>query len=58
MPRYSINMPNINYWTVGCVYGATAVALGAFGAHGLKSRYSDVSKIKNWETASHYQVCN
>ena len=46
----------LNFWTVGCIYGATSVALGAFGAHGLKNRVSDPKKIANWETAAHYQV--
>lgn len=45
-----------NFWTVGCLYGATSVVLGAFGAHGLKSRISDEKRITNWVTASHYQV--
>lgn len=45
------------YWTVGCVYGATAVCLGAFGAHGLKKRIADPGRIANWTTAAHYQVC-
>lgn len=29
------------WWTAGCLSSATAVALGAFGAHGLKQRISD-----------------
>lgn len=33
------------WWTVGCIYGATSVALGAFGAHGLKKRIADPSKL-------------
>lgn len=44
------------FWTVGSIYGATAVALGAFGAHGLKKRISDPSRIANWNTAAHYQL--
>jgi len=44
------------YWTIGCIYGASSVALGAFGAHGLKKRIADPSKIANWNTAAHYQV--
>ena len=45
-----------NWWTAGALSGASAVALGAFGAHGLKSRISDPAKIASWNTAAHYQV--
>jgi len=48
--------PKMSFWTVGCLYGASSVALGAFGAHGLKSRISDPSKIDNWKTAAQYQL--
>jgi hypothetical protein len=48
--------PTPNFWTLGCIYGASAVVLGAFGAHGLKSRQIEPARIKNWETAAHYQV--
>ena len=44
------------YWTTGCIYGATGVLLGAFGAHGLKNRVSDPAKLASWSTAAHYQV--
>jgi hypothetical protein len=53
MPRLNLN---ISYWTIGCITGASAVALGAFGAHGLKKHISDPKALKNWETAAHYQV--
>lgn len=43
-------------WKIGCLYGASSVALGAFGAHGLRKRISDPQKIANWSTAAHYQV--
>ncbi len=45
------------WWTVGCVYGATSVMLGAFGAHGLKKSISDPARLANWSTAAQYQVC-
>lgn len=45
-----------NYWRVGALYGAAGVALGAFGAHGLKQRISDPAKIASWGTAAQYQV--
>jgi uncharacterized membrane protein YgdD (TMEM256/DUF423 family) len=42
------------------VNGFLAVALGAFGAHGLKSRLSDVPDVARrlawWETAAHYHL--
>lgn len=44
------------YWRVGALYGAAGVCLGAFGAHGLKSRISDPAKIASWGTAAQYQV--
>lgn len=44
-------------WTIGCLYGASSVALGAFGAHGLKKRIADPQRIANWSTAAQYQVC-
>jgi len=46
----------VPYWTIGCIYGASAVTFGAFGAHGLKKRISDPAKIANFATAAHYQV--
>ena len=45
------------FWTIGCLYGASAVTFGAFGAHGLKKRIVDPGRITNWSTAAHYQVC-
>lgn len=44
------------FWTIGCIYGASAVTLGAFGAHGLKKRIADPAKLANWGTAAQYQV--
>ncbi|TKW54222.1 hypothetical protein CTA1_6587 [Colletotrichum tanaceti] len=44
------------YWRVGAVFGAAAVGIGAFGAHGLKGRISDPAKIASWSTAAQYQV--
>jgi len=44
------------FWTIGCLYGASSVAIGAFGAHGLKNRIADPSKLANWSTAANYQV--
>lgn len=45
------------FWTLGCVYGASSVMLGAFGAHGLKNlKHIEPSKIASWNTAAHYQA--
>ncbi|KAI0390282.1 hypothetical protein F5Y17DRAFT_71796 [Xylariaceae sp. FL0594] len=44
------------YWTLGCIYGASAVAFGAFGSHGLKKMVSDPAKIASFGTAAHYQL--
>jgi len=44
------------FWTIGSLYGASAVAAGAFGAHSLKSRVADPSKLASFSTAAQYQV--
>jgi uncharacterized membrane protein YgdD (TMEM256/DUF423 family) len=44
------------FWTLGCIYGASSVTLGAFGAHGLKKKIADPARIANWNTAAHCQV--
>jgi uncharacterized membrane protein YgdD (TMEM256/DUF423 family) len=44
------------YFRVAAAYGATAVILGAFGAHGLKKRIADPARLANWGTAAQYQV--
>lgn len=43
---------------IGAVNGFLAVALGAFGAHGLKRRLGQdaVQRLAWWETAAHYQL--
>jgi hypothetical protein len=43
-------------WKIGAISGATAVGLGAFGAHGLKKSITDPQKLANWSTAAQYQV--
>ena len=40
---------------IASCYGLVAVGLGAFGAHGLRSRLDD-SQMIAWETAVHYQA--
>ena len=45
---------------VSGVLGFTAVALGAFGAHGLRSRLQSlpdgVKRLEWWNTAAHYHL--
>lgn len=40
---------------ITAVLGATGIALGAFGAHGLESKLS-ASQLHTWETAVKYQM--
>lgn len=44
------------FWTVGCTYGVTSVAMGAFGAHRLKKSIADPERLANWSTAANYQT--
>jgi uncharacterized membrane protein YgdD (TMEM256/DUF423 family) len=46
------------WWKLGAVSGASAVLLGAFGAHGLRNSVTDPKMLKNWETAAHYQLAH
>jgi uncharacterized membrane protein YgdD (TMEM256/DUF423 family) len=41
------------WMTLGAVGGLLTVALGAFGAHGLKARV-DPALLANWQTAANY----
>ncbi|KPI45943.1 uncharacterized protein AB675_558 [Cyphellophora attinorum] len=50
--------PRSPYFKVAAVYGATAVMLGAFGAHGLKKRIADPARLANWGTAAQYQLAH
>jgi uncharacterized membrane protein YgdD (TMEM256/DUF423 family) len=44
-------------WIVaGCVLGALAVALGAFGAHAWKETLEARGTLANWETAVRFQL--
>lgn len=42
------------WFKLGCLSGATAVALGAFGAHALRSRVQEPRLLETWDTASRY----
>ncbi|KAJ9659618.1 hypothetical protein H2198_003031 [Neophaeococcomyces mojaviensis] len=54
---WSADMPSSLFFVLSTIYGASSVALGAFGAHGLKKRIADPGRIANWNTAAQYQVC-
>jgi hypothetical protein len=56
-PNLSAKLPRVKmFWTIGCIYGASSVMLGAFGAHGLKKHIADPARLANWSTAAQYQV--
>lgn len=38
--------------------GASAILLGAFGAHGLQKSISDLKLLDNWKVAAQYQLVN
>ena len=44
------------WWTAAGIAGALGVALGAFGAHGLKNVVSDPSLLDTWETGARYHM--
>jgi uncharacterized membrane protein YgdD (TMEM256/DUF423 family) len=51
----------MKHWLVlSCINGLLAVLLGAFGAHGLKSRLSSLpdgaARLEWWQTAAHYHL--
>jgi uncharacterized membrane protein YgdD (TMEM256/DUF423 family) len=49
-----------NWLTVSGISGFLAVALGAFGAHGLQARLDGLAdgakRLSWWQTAAHYQL--
>jgi uncharacterized membrane protein YgdD (TMEM256/DUF423 family) len=44
------------WWRIGAILGGLGVALGAFGAHGLKQIIDDPHRLDVWETAARYQM--
>ncbi len=44
----------VNFLFWGCLLAATAVALGAFGAHGFKNILTTTGKAEVFETATRY----
>jgi uncharacterized membrane protein YgdD (TMEM256/DUF423 family) len=45
-----------NYLIAGAIFSGLAVALGAFGAHGLESITSDEKILHSFQTAVQYQM--
>jgi uncharacterized membrane protein YgdD (TMEM256/DUF423 family) len=43
------------FWILGCFFGLTAVAAGAFGAHALRARLSP-DLLEVFETGARYQM--
>ncbi len=41
---------------IGAVWGFLAVALGAFGAHGLKARLTELEQTATFHTAAQYHM--
>jgi uncharacterized membrane protein YgdD (TMEM256/DUF423 family) len=50
------------FFVAAAINGFLAVALGAFGAHGLKSRLAPLAdgaqRLGYWETAAHYHLAH
>jgi uncharacterized membrane protein YgdD (TMEM256/DUF423 family) len=45
------------FWLqLGAAWGFLAVAMGAFGAHGLKDRLESLAQAANFQTAAHYHM--
>jgi uncharacterized membrane protein YgdD (TMEM256/DUF423 family) len=45
------------FWVqVGAAWGFLAVAMGAFGAHGLKTRLEETGQLANFHTAAQYHM--
>ena len=47
---------NTSFYKLGCLFALLAVALGAFGAHGLKDTLIERGHIETWKTAVNYQM--
>jgi uncharacterized membrane protein YgdD (TMEM256/DUF423 family) len=45
------------FWLqLGAVWGFLAVAMGAFGAHGLKDRLNEIGQAANFQTGAQYHM--
>ena len=48
-------MTSRHWIAIGALSGAVSVALGAFGAHGLKAHFAP-EQLATWNTSVHYQA--
>ena len=48
-------MTSRHWIAIGALSGAVSVALGAFGAHGLKAHFTP-EQLATWNTSVHYQA--
>jgi len=51
-----MNSPSRSLLIAAGLLGFTGVALGAFGAHGLKASLEATGQVHNWEKAVFYQL--
>lgn len=54
----SKTMSRDTLWKLGAGSAGLAVALGAFGAHGLQKRVSSTNLLEIWKTASQYHLAH
>ena len=55
---FSPRMNSQTAFRISAVLGFLAVALGAFGAHGLQDLLEKNGRIATWETAAHYHLAH
>ena len=51
-----MEMKTTNTLRISAIMGFLAVALGAFGAHGLKTTLDANGQLATWEKAAHYHL--
>jgi uncharacterized membrane protein YgdD (TMEM256/DUF423 family) len=52
----ALRSPSRTLVRISAIFGMTAVALGAFGAHGLEKIIDDPKRLANWDTAVFYHL--
>ena len=55
-PQFHAMNTNASQVRLAAIFGALAVTLGAFGAHGLKATLAMHDTAAIWQTASHYHL--
>lgn len=63
MPRTEPAQSQVDFLRLAAIAGSSAVILGAFGAHGLRSKLASLpdgglSKLRSWETAGSFTAPN